>query len=94
MNKTELVDRVAQQLELPRVKARQVVGAVLDGLTQGLAEDQKVTLSGFGTFSAKRNPPRMGFHPAKQEPYLIPETVSVSFHPAVSLKEALDKKCD
>ena len=49
MNKSTLVEHVAQELATSRLRASVLVDAVLDGIKEGLRRDQNVTLTGFGT---------------------------------------------
>ena len=51
MNKTELVAAVAAKAELSKKDAEAAVNAVFDSVKDALAEGDKVSLIGFGTFS-------------------------------------------
>ena len=53
MNKTELVAAVAAKAELSKKDAEAAVNAVFDSVKDALAEGDKVSLIGFGTFSVK-----------------------------------------
>ncbi len=53
MNKTELVAAVAQRQNFQRRTAEAAVNAVFDSVKDSLAEGDKVSLIGFGTFSVK-----------------------------------------
>lgn len=50
MNKTELVAAVAAKAELSKKDAEAAVNAVFDSVKDALAEGDKVSLIGFGTF--------------------------------------------
>ena len=64
MNKTELAAAVAAKAELSKKDAEAAVSAVLDSIKDALAEGDKVSLVGFGTFSVKTRAARTGITPA------------------------------
>ena len=63
MNKTELVAAVAAKAELSKKDAEAAVKAVLDAVTEALADGDKVALVGFGTFEVKERAARTGKNP-------------------------------
>ncbi len=54
MNKQELVEHVASELDLSKAKAADAIDAVLDGITKAVKKGDEVRLVGFGTFSVKK----------------------------------------
>jgi nucleoid DNA-binding protein len=60
MNKTQLVDAVAQRAEIPKVTAKKSVEAFISAIKDALAQGDKVSLAGFGTFVLTKQPPRTG----------------------------------
>ncbi len=94
MNKTELIDYVANVLTpgttLTREDARRAVDTVLDGVEAALAAGGEVMLSGFGKFSVVARPARQGRNPKTGEPISIPATRTVRFAPAKGLKGAVN----
>ena len=62
MNKTELVAAVAAKAELSKKDAEAAVNAVFDSVKDALAEGDKVSLIGFGTFSVKTRAARTGLN--------------------------------
>lgn len=73
MNKTELVAAVATKADLSKKDAEAAVKAVLDAVTEALADGEKVALVGFGTFEVKERAARTGKNPRTGEAI---ETVS------------------
>ena len=64
MVKSELVDRLALRHGLPKRRdAEQTVDAILNAILQALVRGRRVELRGFGTFSVKIRPPRIGRNP-------------------------------
>ena len=74
MNKTELTAAVAAKAELSKKDAEAAVSAVLDSIKDALAEGDKVSLVGFGTFSVKTRAARTGINPSTKETISIPES--------------------
>lgn len=53
MNKTELINAVAEKAELSKKDAEAAVTAMIDAITGALVEGEKVQLVGFGAFEVK-----------------------------------------
>ena len=89
MNKTDLIDRVASQLESTKSEAGKAVEAVIEAIARGVREERKVTIAGFGTFVRKERKARMGVHPTTKEPMPIAASTTCGFRPAPALRESL-----
>lgn len=89
MNKTELVAAVAAKAELSKKDAEAAVSAVLDSVKDALAEGDKVSIVGFGTFSVKTRAAREGINPLTKAPMSIPETKVPAFKAGAALKDAV-----
>ena len=89
MNKTELVAAVAAKAELSKKDAEAAVNAVFDSVKDALAEGDKVSLIGFGTFSVKTRAARTGLNPRTKETIEIPETKVPAFKAGSALKDAV-----
>ena len=89
MNKTELVAAVAAKAELSKKDAEAAVNAVFDSVKDALAEGDKVSLIGFGTFSVKTRAARTGLNPRTQETIEIPESKVPAFKAGSALKDAV-----
>lgn len=90
MSKTELVELMAEKAEISKAAASRALEAALEGITAGLKEEGKVTLVGFGTFSAKKRAAREGINPLTKEPLKIPAKTVASFKAGSKLKDALN----
>jgi DNA-binding protein HU-beta len=86
MNKGQLIDAVAAELGDSKASASRAVDAVIASITDGIKDDDAVTIVGFGTFAKKDRPARTGRNPSTGEPMQIPESRTVSFRPSQSLK--------
>ena len=91
MNKTELVAAVAAKAELSKKDAEAAVNAVFDSVKDALAEGDKVSLIGFGTFSVKTRAARTGLNPRTKETIEIPESKVPAFKAGKALKDAVNK---
>lgn len=89
MNKTELVAAVAAKAQLSKKDAEAAVNAVFDSVKDALAEGDKVSLIGFGTFSVKTRAARTGLNPRTKETIEIPESKVPAFKAGSALKDAV-----
>ncbi|MCL1917412.1 MAG: HU family DNA-binding protein [Peptococcaceae bacterium] len=89
MNKAELVAAVAEQAEFTKKDAEKAVVAVLNTISNALADGQRVQLVGFGTFEVKHREERIGRNPRNNEPMTIPACNVPGFKAGKQLKEAV-----
>ena len=90
MTKAELVQFIAEKADLTKAVASDALDAVLEGIVKGLKENGKVTLVGFGTFSAKEREAREGRNPQTGETVKIQARVVAGFKPGNKLKDSLN----
>ena len=90
MTKAELVEYVAEEADLTKAAAAKAVDAVVAGITKGLKKEGKVTLVGFGTFSAKKRAARTGRNPQTGAEVKIAARVVPGFRAGSKLKDALN----
>ena len=90
MSKTELVEFVAAKAGLTKADAGRALDAVLEGITNGLKKEGKVTFVGFGTFTAKKRAAREGINPLTKKAIKIPAKTVASFKAGSKLKDALN----
>jgi DNA-binding protein HU-beta len=89
MNKTELVDAVAQATDLSKGAASKAVSAVLDAIQSALEKGEAVVLTGFGTFAIRERPARTGHNPKTGESMEIKASKSPVFKAGKTLKDAV-----
>jgi len=89
MNKAELVNYVAEALEISKKDAKDVTNAVIEGITEGIITEGKVSLVGFGTFSAVKREARTARNPQTGEAVEVPEKFVPKFKPSNTLKASL-----
>jgi integration host factor subunit beta len=91
MIKSELVERLAERQGLPNKRtAENAVNAVLSRISEALARDQRVELRGFGAFSIKVRPPRLGRNPRTGTTVQVAERRKAYFRSAKQLRELLN----
>ncbi len=90
MNKSELIEAVAQQTGLTISQTTQMISAALDTMAQTLQRGEKVQLSGFGTFTPKHCAARAGRNPRTGAPVQIPAHTTVSFKSAAALQKGME----
>jgi integration host factor subunit beta len=93
MIKSELVQALAERNpHLYQRDVEHVVNAVLDAITQALADGDRVELRGFGAFSVKNRPPRMGRNPRTGTTVAVTEKYVPFFKTGKEMRERLNRK--
>ena len=90
MNKTELIEKVAQTTDMNKTSATRAVEAALDIIANTLRGGDSVTLSGFGTFTVTDRAPRTGRNPRTGEPIPIAASKNPKFKAGKGLKDAVN----
>ncbi len=91
MNKSELVNSVADKALLSKKDAEKAVTAIFETLTETLAQGDKVSLVGFGTFEVKESAEKTGRNPKTGEAITIPASKKPKFTAGKALKDAVNK---
>lgn len=91
MNKTELIAAVAEKADLSKKDAEAAITAMVDAITEALAQEEKVQLVGFGSFEVKTRAARVGRNPKTGEEIPISEARLPVFKAGKALKDAVAK---
>jgi DNA-binding protein HU-beta len=91
MNKSELVAKIAEGAELTKVQAEKALNSFIDATTAALKAGDKITLVGFGTFSAVARAARTGRNPQTGKPLKIAAKTNGKFTPGKALKDLTAK---
>ncbi|MBO4243115.1 MAG: HU family DNA-binding protein [Clostridiales bacterium] len=91
MNKTELIDAIAQDAGLSKKDSEAALKATLNAISDALANDEKVVLVGFGTFSVKERAARQGRNPATGKTIKIAASKAPAFKAGKELKDKVNK---
>jgi DNA-binding protein HU-beta len=73
MNKVELIDAIAKRTGLTKQEAAAGMNAMVSLITGALSNNEKVTITGFGTFDVGKRQARRGVNPFENKPMDIPE---------------------
>lgn len=90
MNKTELVDKIAEEADISKASAARALDAALEAITTSLKASDPVVLVGFGTFLARERAARAGRNPKTGETIQIKAARVPAFKPGKALKDALN----
>ncbi len=90
MNKSELIDAVADQADLSKAAATRAVDAVVDAITGALKEGDQVTLVGFGSFMVRERAARSGRNPRTGDTIEIAASSMPVFKAGKALKDAVN----
>ncbi len=89
MNKTKLIESVAEQSGLSKAQAATAVNATLCSIIDALKAGQDVMIVGFGGFRVKSRAARQGRNPKTGEPIQIPASKTVGFRISPAAKSDL-----
>jgi len=92
MTKADLVEAVREGAGIGKGQAEEAVQAFLGAITKSLKKGEKLTLTGFGTFSVSNRKARMGRNPQTGEAIKIKAAKVPKFTAGKSLKEAVGGK--
>lgn len=81
MNKTQLIDKIAEKSGLTKADAKKALDAFIEATSDALKDsnDGKVALIGFGTFSVSERGERQGINPQTKQAITIPAKKIVKF---------------
>lgn len=91
MIRSELISNLADKH--PQFTASDVglaVNTILDSIVNRLAQGCRVELRGFGSFSVRTRPARLGLNPRTGEKVQVPEKNVLNFRPGTELRERVN----
>jgi DNA-binding protein HU-beta len=86
MIKSDIVNRVAELSDLPRVKAALAVDTILEAMKEALAEGKRIELRGFGVFQVRERKKGVGRNPKTGVEVELTPGKTVRFKPGKDLK--------
>jgi DNA-binding protein HU-beta len=93
VNKAELIDELARRVDLTKTDATRAVEALFgtDGIiASSLKSGDKVQITGFGSFQARKREARTGRDPRTGNPIAIKASTQPAFKAGQGLKDALN----
>lgn len=92
MNKVELAEKIADKIGITKAQAEEAINTFVQITIETLKNKGEVSLTGFGTFSARERKGREGINPRNPlEKIIIPSVVVPKFKAGKTLKDALKK---
>ena len=90
VNKSELIDRIAEAADITKADAGRALDATLNAITDSLKNSEPVSLVGFGTFLVRDRAARMGRNPQTGATIHIAAARVPGFKAGKGLKDALN----
>ena len=90
MNKSELINALADKTNLSKKNAEKALNAFVDSISGALVKGDKVQLIGFGTFDVKKRPARTARNPRTGEEIQIEASMTAAFKVGKALKDSLN----
>ncbi|MBI3155656.1 MAG: HU family DNA-binding protein [Burkholderiales bacterium] len=90
MNKTELIEHIAQQADISKAAAARALDALVGGVKTTLKKSGSVSIVGFGTFTVTKRPARSGRNPRTGATIKIKAAKVPKFRPGKALKDHLN----
>lgn len=89
MNKSDLIEAVAETTDMSKIAAGRAVDALIDTIAKALKAGDTVAIAGFGSFSAKLREARVGRNPKTGEAINIAASRVPAFKSGKGLKDLL-----
>jgi DNA-binding protein HU-beta len=89
INKDALVDAISKKNDMSKKDVEIVIDDLLEEITKSIKADNKVTLTGFGTFRLSKRASRVGINPQTKAKITIPAMSIPKFTAGKALKEAV-----
>ena len=89
LTKKKIIDKLKNNTSLSSKEASSILESFIL-LIKSQSKFEYIKLTGFGTFSFKKTPKRLGRNPKTQDSYIIPELNKLNFKPSNKVKEQLN----
>lgn len=90
VNKSELIDHIAEQADISKAAAGRALDALIGGVSTTLKKGEAVSLVGFGTFAVTTRAARTGRNPRTGAAIKIKKAKVPKFRPGKALKDAVN----
>ena len=90
LTRSDIADAITKEFQVTKFEALDFIGEVLCEISEALANEETVKLTGFGTFRVRDKKERMGRNPKTNEPALISARKVVSFRPSQIVKDKIN----
>jgi DNA-binding protein HU-beta len=90
VNTSELVAKIAEEHSMSKTQAQTIIDSLLKSIMNAAANDEEISLAGFGKFKVKKTPEREGRNPTSGEKIKIAASRRLTYSPAKAVKELLN----
>ena len=90
MNKSQLIDKIAEGADLSKANAGRALDAFIATVTEALQADDKDSLVGFGTFEVRQRSARTGRNPQTGAEIQIAAANVPAFKAGKALKDSVN----
>jgi len=90
MNKTELIEAMADSADISKAAAGRALEGMVDAITNAIKSGDTVSVIGFGTFSLRERAARTGRNPKTGAEIQIPASKSPGFKAGKAFKDAVN----
>jgi integration host factor subunit beta len=90
MNRSELIENVAKERNLPRRQAEKAVTAIFESISSAMMENDRVEIRGFGSFTTRHYGAYTGRNPRTGEPVPVASKRMPFFKVGKELRERLN----
>lgn len=94
ITKTELIERVYNNIDCQKYKVEQVVNELFDEMTRCMIEGEDICIKCFGSLTSKTRQQKHGINPKTQERMLYPERRCIKFKPSNNVRRALKAEAE
>ena len=92
INKKNVLKEIYLDLGIPIAFSRKLIDSILEIIVEDLNKNNKVKISGFGTFKIINKKSREGRNPKSKELFLIKPRKVVSFYPSKEVRKKINEK--
>jgi len=92
MNKSELIEALSQEINVPLREADSITNTILDSMTGALAAGNSIEIRGFGSFVVKEYGSYQGRNPKTGQKIKVPPKKLPFFKVGKELREKVNKK--
>ncbi len=89
MTKKDIVRTIAEQIDLPQLRTKELVQRTFDALIEALVREGRIELRNFGVFQIKRREARMARNPRTGEKVPVQAKSVVTFKPGKEMEAAV-----
>ena len=94
MTKKDIVRTIAEQIELPQLRTKELVQKTFDALIDALVREGRIELRNFGVFQIKKREARMARNPRTGERVPVQAKSVVTFKPGKEMEAKVDSLAD